>query len=285
MSEESNAKPILDEDGEDTDTIIEEKDHTSESTGPKGSYQKVPGTDKTIAPDGRVYTQTPPSVPRLPEPGLLSGGGISIDFPDIDISVGDIHAPDLNIHEPLLNVEIPQPLVDIDIPQPLLNVNIPEALVDIDITEPLLNVDIPEPLINVNIPEPLININIPEPLIDIDIPEPLMIMDIVGPLVDIPDFPEIPPWPDITLPDIPENLVNIVGPMIEIPDFPEEGLIQIGDINMPEIVGIDIPLDEIPEVVQYGIAGGAILLGIGMLLFGAGSTISSVKGFTKTIRG
>lgn len=270
MSEESNAKPVLDEDGEDTDTIIEEKDHTSESTGPKGSYQTVPGTDKTIAPDGRVYTQTPPSIPRVPDPCALSGGG------GLSLSIGDISLP---------NINIPSPLVDIDVSEPLLNVEIPQPLIAIDIPSPLMDINITEPLLNVNIPEPLVTIDIPQPLIDIDIPEPLMIVDIDGPLVEIPDFPEIPPWPEIVIPEIPENLVNIVGPMIEIPDFPEGGLIQIGDINMPEVVGIDIPLDEIPEVVQYGIAGGALLLGIGMLLFGAGSTISSVKGFTKTIRG
>lgn len=310
MSEESNAKPVLDEDGNDTDTIIEEKDHTSESTGPKGSYQSVPGTNKTITPEGKVMTkQSVPEI-RVPDPCAVAGGGGGLS-----LSIGDVSLPNINIPSPLVDIDVTEPLLNLDIPEPLMNINIPESLVDINIPEPLVDIDVNEPLLNIEIPEPLLNINIPQPLVDIDITEPLMDIDIPQPLVDIVgplvEVPEIPPWPEIPdnlvnivgplvelpeeelirivgplveLPEIPENLVNIVGPMVELPEWPEEGLVNVGDITMPEIVGINVPLDEIPEPVQYGIAGGAILLGLGMLLFGIGKTAGAVSGFTKAIK-
>lgn len=317
MSEDRTHTPVYDQDDPDhiepEDQIIDEKDPAAESTGSRTNYQHVLNqstgqpTGKVITDDGRVMTMQDLVPPRPVVPGLANpGGGISLDihFPDIDIDVGDIHAPDLNITEPLLNVDIPQPLVQIDIPEPLVDIKVEEPLLNVEIPQPLLNINIPKPLVDIDITEPLVNapVDIDVPDIDIDIPDitmPEKIVEIVGPLV--PDFPVFPEWPEIPeWPTIPENLVNIVGPMIEIPEdiinivgpmveIPEipEGIVQIGDITMPEIVGIevDIPLDEIPKPVQYGIAGGAVLIGLGMLLLGAGKTISATGGFTKTITG
>lgn len=277
MSEEEKHKPVYDEDGEDTDSIVDEKDPYKESTGDREDYQHVVDpetgkrTGKVITDDGRIMTEQPRIEPRIPVMPPAEGGlSLEVHFPNIDIDVGDIHAPDLNIHEPLFSIDIPQPLIDIDIPQPL---------VDIDVTEPLMNIDIPQPLVDIEVTEPLIKVDIPQPIIDIDIREPL---------IDIPSFPEWPAMPEklididiteplISLPE--EELIRIVGPLIEMPEWPEEGLINIGDITMPEVVGIEFP--EIPEPIMWGGIGVGALIGLGILLLGIGKTAGAVKGIIK----
>lgn len=293
MSVEKKRSPVLDEDGEDTEKIVEDKDYSKESTGAKSEYQHVVDqqgnrTGKVITPDGRVLTEQPIPEPRLPTFPPMEGG-LSVHFPDINIH--DV------VTEPLFNVT--GPLLDVDVPPEAIKIDIPESLVDIDITRPLVDVDLPEKVIDINITEPLveipekvIDITITEPLVDVDIPEKIIDIAITEPLIDMPEeWPEIPDeivkivGPLIEMPEIPEDIVNIVGPMVEIPEWPEEGLVQIGDISMPDVVGgIDVDLPEIPEGVQYGAIGVGVLIGLGILLLGIGRTASAVKGIAKAVK-